>query len=145
MARIYRPRPPRIQQSLSDSCWAAVLESWSNADRRIPQQQESALITRYGEGATGGITPDTKIPQIASRFGLQWGGFAADALDGYLTRHLPNSHVFCAYRTGRFLHAVLIYGYAGSNVHVMDPRGPSYATRLLSWLTQRAPFAMMRR
>lgn len=145
MARIYRSRPPRVQQSLGNSCWAAVLESWSNADPRIPQQQESALIARYGEGPTGGITPGQKIPQLARRFNLQWGGFDGAALDGYLTEHLPNSHVFCAYRTGAFLHAVLVYGYSGSNAHVMDPRGPSHLTRSLSWLTGRAPFAMMRR
>jgi len=145
MPRIYRPRPPRVGQSLNDSCWAAVLESWSNADRRISQQQESVLIAQYGEGSTGGITPAQKIPRLASRCGLQWGGFEGSALDGYLTQHLPNSHVFCAYRTGAFLHAVLIYGYAGDSIHAMDPRQPSYVTRSLSWLTGRAPFAMMRR
>lgn len=145
MVRLYRQRPPRIRQSLQDSCWAAVIESWSTVTPRISRQQESALIGRYGEGPTGGITPAQKIPALARALQLQWGGFEGPALDGYLRAHLGRSHVFCAHRAGRFQHAVLIYGYDGNNVHFMDPRNGTYETQGRQWLQQRGPFAMMRR
>ena len=71
MTRLYRQRPPRVGQSLSDSCWAAVIESWSTIDRRVPRQAEDSLIAGYGEGPTGGINPATKIPELARLLGLR--------------------------------------------------------------------------
>lgn len=143
MTQISRPRPPRIQQSLADSCWAAVLESWSTIDNRIAVQNEQALIDRYGEGDTGGITPAMKIPMLARAFGLRWGGYASSALHGHLLQYLPTSHVFCAYRNGQFQHAVLVYGYDGTTLRIMDPYGGEHRTRTLTWLRNRGPYAIM--
>src|SRR5205823_2639440 len=98
-----------VAESLEDSCWAAVLESWSRADPRIPRSRQGALVARWGEGSAGGITPRTKIPVIAETLGLAWGGFPPDDLVGYVRDHLQHSHLFCAYTRGRFTHAILIY------------------------------------
>ena len=121
---ISRVRPRIVAQTHVDSCWAAVLESWSLVDHRIPRQHQQQLIHRWGEGGTGGITPLTKIPLIASALGLFWGGFAPDALVGYLENHLHTSHVFCAYTRGAYTHAILIYRFSDrNNVSYMDPDG----------------------
>ena len=58
---------------------------------------------------------------------------------------MRGSDLFCAYRSGRFQHAVLIYGYDGNNVHALDPRQSAHVTLARSWLEGRAPIAMMRR
>lgn len=79
-AGINRRPPPRVRQTRIDSCWAATLESWSRIDSRLPSTSEAEMIETYGEGPTGGITPITKIPQIADRFGLYYGGFNGDSL-----------------------------------------------------------------
>lgn len=58
---ISRILPPLVAQTLDDSCWAAVLASWSRVDPRIPALHQADLVRRWGEGATGGITPAAKI------------------------------------------------------------------------------------
>jgi len=75
MAIISRTCPGWVRQTLENSCWAAVLESWSRADPRMMRLRQQSLIATWGEGPTGGITPVTKIPQIAAAYNLQWGGF----------------------------------------------------------------------
>lgn len=143
MALISRQRPPRVRQSLEDSCWASVLESWSRADARIAEQEESSLIERYGEGPTGGITPASKIPLMARSLGLRWGGYASSALHDHLLRFLPSSHIFCAYRNGQYQHAVLVYGYNGRILRIMDPYRGQHRTRPLTWFRERGPYAIM--
>ena len=145
MAVRTRRQPPRVGQALANSCWAAVLESWSGIDSRIPRQQEQALITRFGEGPTGGITPGTKIPMIAATLHLQWGGFAGASLSDYLLERLQSSHVFCAYREGRFMLSVLVYKFDESRVTFMDPRTASLGSCALNWITLRDPLVLMRR
>lgn len=145
MPDINRLQPPRIRQALTDSCWAAVIESWSKMASAIPSQQESRLVSRWGEGATGGITPSTKVPQIANALGLAWGGFPGPALGGYLARELGSSHIFCAYPNGIFAHAVLIYRLSDrGNVSFMDPATGQYRWRPLSWFAGKHTLALMR-
>ena len=143
---ITRRMPPIVAQTLEDSCWAAVLESWSRVDPQIPDLRQDALVRRWGEGPTGGITPVRKIPAIAETYGLAWGGFPSSALEGYLRQHLPRSHVFCAYTRGTFTHAVLIYLLSGRrNISYMDPDDGHYRWRPLSWFLQRGDYALMRK
>jgi hypothetical protein len=143
---ITRRMPPIVAQSLADSCWAAALESWSRVDPQINDVRQDALISTWGEGATGGITPALKIPRIAQAYHLGWGGFAPTAFEGYLRDHLRGSHVFCAYNRGPFLHAVLVYRLSDrGNVSYMDPDGGHDRWKPLRWFTQRGPYVLMRK
>jgi hypothetical protein len=139
--------PPHVAQTLEDSCWAAVLESWSRVDLCLVRQEQSALIARWGEGPTGGITPARKIPLIAHALGLQWGAFRSGReVSSYLQRHLPDSHIFFAYTVSRqFTHSVLIYRLEGDDLWVMDPDRGRHRRRSLSWLGTRDPFVLLRR
>ena len=141
-----RHRPPIVAQTHVDSCWAAVLESWSIVDGRIPRQHQQPLIHRWGEGGTGGITPLTKVPVISASLGLSWGGSDSDGLVTYLESHLPESHVFCAYRRGAFCHAILIYRFSDRNN--IPPHGSRRRPRPLerhAVVPSRRPYTLMRR
>ncbi|HOU65674.1 MAG TPA: hypothetical protein PK861_06525 [Thermomonas sp.] len=149
---IHRKPPPRVRQTRLDSCWAATIEAWSRADSRIPLVTEGELIANYGEGATGGITPRDKIPPIAEFFDLFYGGYNGPDLKGYLLKHLPHSHVFCAYRRDLTnWHAVLIYRLSGHNptdltdVSYMDPDGGSYRWKTLEWFKQHGGLMVLMR
>lgn len=116
--------PPLVRQTRQDSCWAAVLESWSRADRRMPQGlQQQQLIDQWGEGPTGGINPEVKIPRIAAAYGLQVPRESFRFVLSYLERHLDSSYVFCASSVpgSIYMHSVLVYGIRGSNILTMDP------------------------
>lgn len=143
---ITRHLPAIVAQTQLDSCWAAVLESWSRTDSRVGHQRQADLVRRWGEGPTGGITPATKIPMISNVLGLAWGGFAGPTLGRYLTDHLPRSHVFCAYTRGAYTHAVLIYRLSErGNVSYMDPDGGHDRWHPLSWFAGRGPFVLLRK
>lgn len=145
---VLRRPPPRIAQTLTDSCWAAVLESWSRIDSRIAAQTQAALIEAYGEGESGGITPTTKIPALCSAFGLEYRVFVGRELQHYLQEHLPHSHVFCAYKRESFAHAVLIYRLSGpsqNHVSYMDPDGGYHRWHSLEWFAERGPMVVMRK
>ena len=126
----HRNRPPMVRQTLPDSCWAAALESWSRADPRVGggslRQQE--LISRWGEGTTGGITPTAKIPVIASSLGLQTPTGSFRYVTAFLERTLAGSYVFCVYFDAQsgYMHTVLVYGVENGRVTAMDPNvGPA--------------------
>lgn len=143
---ITKQRPPTEVQHLKNSCWAAVIESWSRADKNIPVQLQRSLYRRWGEGPTGGITPKTKIPVIAQALGLQWGGFRSSELCGYITQHLRNSYVFVAYTvSSQYTHAVLVYYLDNNHIAYMDPYRGEYIMRSRGWIEQKGPFAVMRR
>ena len=141
---IHRKPPRRIQQTRSFSCWAAVLESWSRADARIPTVTEEEMIAAYGQDQNGGITPLTKIPVIAARFGFKYDVFSGKELGEYLRKHLAHSHVFCAAQRGSTSHAVLIYRLSGQtltgltpDVSYMDPDGGCYRFNTLACFVER--------
>ena len=145
---ILRQPPPRISQTLTDSCWAAVLESWSKVDSRIAAQTQATMIQTFGEGATGGITPTTKIPALCSAFGLQYRVFVGSELQHYLQQHLAHSYVFCAYRRETFAHAVLIYRLSGrslTHVSYMDPDGGYHRWHSTEWFSANGPMVVMRK
>lgn len=145
---VTRPSPPRVAQRLSDSCWAASLESWSRAEGSFPNQSQNPLIRRFGEGPTGGITPWAKIPLFAQVFQLHWAGVESRNAVTYLTQNLSRSYVFCAYSVGTFTHSILIHrlDLEAGNVRVMDPDGGHYVVRTTRWFeTMRGGFIMMRR
>jgi hypothetical protein len=144
MAIISRTCPGWVRQTLENSCWAAVLESWSRADPRMMRLRQQSLITTWGEGPTGGITPVTKIPQIAAAYNLQWGGFRSGELTGFLTNHLASSYIFCAYTIPGWTHAVLIYRLRDNDVAFMDPDYGRYRVKSLTWIENHGPFAVMR-
>ena len=144
---IERSLPPVVGQTLDDSCWAAVLESWSRIDDRFGQHlSQSRLISTYGEGPTGGITPASKIPLIAMNYNLVWEMSAFRRLPSYFARYLPTSHIFCAYQTQRqFMHSVLIYRVSDINfARFMEPAEPArYWGQSLDWFSERGPFVLM--
>ncbi len=146
MADIVRLRPPEVAQSLTDSCWAATLESWSTIESQIPQQQQQTLINALGEGPTGGITPHVKIPLISRQFGMIWQVFEGSGLKQYINQHLPTSHLMCVFTVGAFSHAVLVYKFTEPDrVVVMDPREGRYRWFSIGWLQNRRQVMMMRR
>jgi len=147
MAVIARAVPFPIEQTLADSCWAAVLECWSLVDPRFDRLRQAELIRQWGEGETGGITPELKIPVMSGVYRLIGVGFNAGELGSYIRRHLARSHIFVAYTRGQFMHSVLVYrmGEGASDVSFMDPDGGQYRTRPMRWLDNRGPFVVMRR
>ena len=153
MATIFRNIPPSVVQTLEDSCWAAVLESWSHVDPRFnPQLHQSSLIRTFGEGETGGITPASKIPAIAGNFNLARDTLGASGFLGYLTRYLPTSHIFCSITVRQFMHSVLIHSLfdnrdmlGGVRVRYMDPNDGLHHGQSLEWFQQRAPLLVMRK
>lgn len=143
---ITRRFPPIVAQTLTDSCWAAALESWTRVDPRMADRRQAALIQQWGEGPTGGITPAAKIPVIAGAMGLAWGGFDANGLVPYITQHLPNSHIFCAYTRGGFTHAVMIYRLSDrGNISYMDPDGGHDRWKPITWFQARGPYVLIRK
>ena len=154
MANIFRNIPPSVVQTLEDSCWAAVLESWSHVDPRFnPQLHQNNLIRRFGEGDTGGITPVSKIPAIAMACDLSYLDYqSGDGFLGYLTRYLPTSHIFCSITVRQFMHSVLIHSLfdnrdmlGGVSVRYMDPNDGLHHGQSLEWFQQRAPLLVMRK
>ena len=94
MATIQRNIPPSVAQTLQDSCWAAVLESWSRIDPRFnPHLSQRSLIHSSGEGDTGGITPVSKIPMIAWSHNLAWELSEGPRLLECLARYLATSQI----------------------------------------------------
>ena len=143
---ITRRLPPMVAQTHADSCWAAVLESWSRVDPGMQPTRQAMLVRLLGEGPDGGITPSTKVPVIADTLGLAWGGFGAAGMERHVRRHLPDGHLFCAYSRGRLLHAVLIYRLSDrGNLSFMDPDGGEARWRPLDWFRLRGPYVLMRR
>jgi len=142
---IARHCPPWVRQTLEDSCWAAVLEAWSLVDPRLPTLMQQPLIDHLGEGPTGGITPERKIPPISRAYGLAWAAHRSGEAVGYIRRNLPTSHLFVAYSNGTFLHSVLVYRLRDNDVSFMDPYDGHYKNRPHSWLEAKGPFVMMRK
>jgi len=143
MSLISRACPECVYQTLENSCWAAVLESWSIVEPRIPRQHQQDLIDRWGEGRTGGITPDRKVPTIAAEFAMRYRALEGGNLENYLRLNLPDSHIFCAYTLPGYTHAVLIYMLGQDRLAFFDPNGGYYRVRDLEWIEQRGPFAVM--
>ncbi len=145
MPLISRACPETVVQSLENSCWAAVLESWSIVEPRIQRQHEQNLIDRWGEGPTGGITPARKLPTVAAEFGMAYTGLAGGYLENYLRLYLHDSHIFCAYTLPGFTHAVLIYMLGPDRLAFFDPHRGHYRVRDLEWIEQKGPFAVLRK
>ncbi len=124
-----RSQPIPVKQTLADSCWAAVLQSWSYADIRIHDENgylhEMDLVKLYGVGKTGGMPPATQWPTVCQRFGLSYTPVRAEDIWDYLREKLPGGYVFCALRRPPGSHAVLIYKFneETATVSFMDPDG----------------------
>jgi hypothetical protein len=140
---IGRACPYDVRQTLENSCWAAVLESWSRVDPRLPRLNHDDLVDRWGEGSTGGITPSRTVPFIAAAFDLRYSGLEGGYLEGYLRLNMPTSHVFCAYTLPGYTHAVLIYQLGQDRLAFFDPNGAVYRVRDIEWIEQRGPFVVM--
>jgi len=148
MPAIMHQPPPRVGQRLSDSCWAAVLESWSGATPApFSLQRQEELIQRHGEGATGGITPAEKVPLLAGRLGLTWKVEQGAKINHYINQHLRSGLIFCAYPIRNFCHAVLIYGADTSGrIAIMDPNhGGRFSSHSDTWFAGRGNLILMRK
>lgn len=142
---IRKTKPPREVQHLDDSCWAAVLVSWSQAESKIPVQKQKDLYTKWGEGKTGKITPEKKLPMLAKHYDLVWGGYKSNELSTYIERHLNKSYLFVAYKQdSKNHHAVLVYYLDKDNIEYMDPYKGEYIKQKRSWIEQRGPFGVLR-
>jgi hypothetical protein len=150
LACIFRLFPVLVTQTLQDSCWAAVLESWPRVDSRFNHHLSQAVLIRaYGEGDTGGITPASKIPMIAASLNLNWTTCGGSGLVDYLRQHLAASYIFCGYSVRQFIHSVLIYYYdeepSGPIVQFMDSDGGRLVRRPVDWVESHAPLVLMRK
>lgn len=128
MPDVVQPPPPRVRQTLENSCWAAVLDSWSRAAHWPTRLEQAALIAQWGEGPTGGITPEVKIPAIASAYGLNMPTTRFRWVGNYLREHLAASYIFCVYfdPLTNYMHTVLVFRMGDRDVHAMDPNGGFY-------------------
>jgi hypothetical protein len=127
-----QPVPPSVEQIWEDSCWAAVLESWSLADPRLSLSSQAGstapevieqeeLANAWGEGSTKKIVP-SKLEEICSALSLRWRVCTVSNFQSYVELYLPQSHLLCAYtRNGDQRHAVLIYKCDGDGATYMDP------------------------
>jgi hypothetical protein len=148
MPAIMHQPPPLVGQRLSDSCWAAVLESWSRATPTpFATQQQEALIQRHGEGRTGGITPLQKVPLLAGQLGLAWKVERGAQINHYINQHLRSGLIFCAYPIGNYCHAVLIYGAdTTGRIAIMDPNhGGRHTSHADTWFARRGNLILMRK
>lgn len=148
-----QPTPPSVEQLWEDSCWAAVLESWSLADPRISISSDSTLevieqeelANVWGDGATKKIAP-SKLEDICSALGLRWRVCTPNNFQSYVELYIRQSHLLCAYtRNGDQKHAVLIYRCDSDGAAYMDPDGGGYWKCNWSWFTNRADLIMLRR
>jgi hypothetical protein len=147
-AGIHRKPPPKVRQTMKNSCWAATLESWSRADSRIPTVTEAQMLHDFNpEGSQeGGINGDTVLDSIKQRFGFKSGKFTASQFEENLLEHLPHSHIFCTIRLEAGSHALLIYRLSGpklTTVSYMDPDGGYYGFATLKEFGRHTPLAMM--
>ncbi|MHC1743590.1 MAG: hypothetical protein AB9873_11220 [Syntrophobacteraceae bacterium] len=150
MTLIFKRFPVLVSQTLQDSCWAAVLHSWSRVEPRFGRRlSQEALIGSYGEGDTGGITASSKIPMIAASFNLDWTTCGRSGLADYVRQHLVSSYIFCGYSVSQFMHSVLVYYYdedsSGPLVQFMDPDGGRFVRRGTDWLENHSPLVLMRK
>lgn len=164
IALIFRRFPALVAQTMPDSCWAAVLESWSRVEPRFGRRlRQAALVETYHDTDTGGITPASKIPRIAADYNLAWTTCfhsheanvqpaqtgEQESLAGYLRQYLAGSYVFCGYSVRQFMHSVLIYYYdedsSGPLVQFMDPDGGRFVRRGTDWLEDQSPLVLMRK
>jgi len=151
MDPVAKPTPPQKRQSLADSCWAAVLSSWSFVDMRLWGEggmplMEMALVQEFGEGPTGGLNPQKTFPELCKRFRLSGDGYFADAMWSYVRDNLASSYIFCAYRRTNYHHAILIYklDYDSSEFYFMDPDGGKLRHEKQSYFMDRSPLLLAR-
>jgi hypothetical protein len=129
----YRARPPANQQNLTDSCWAAALDSFTRITAGVPTMRERDLITTYGTGPTGALDA-AHLESL--RTALRAHGVQIDLLP-YLNMpydledRLRKSHVVLARQvSGNDWHAWVVYG-VDNYVMYMDPRDGAFHT--LNW------------
>jgi len=165
MVSYSKPVPVSFTQTYDESCWAAVLESWSLSDTRLaidpskmgvpPSVQtsvieEDSLCDAWGEGSTRKITP-TKLDKIAYACSLRWKVLSSPSdtgqlLEDYIVAHLGRSYLFCAYTLRPDeLHSVLIYRIHDGGASYMDPGDGGYYWCNFTWFHNRRKLIMMRR
>lgn len=115
--------PRLVAQTRADSCWAAVLDSWSHTrPHPFAPITQAAAIRRWAMGPTGGIAVPYVLPMIAGALGLAYAGIRGAEFEERLGKALPRGLVMCAYPVTGGVHAVLIWGFAADgSVSYMDP------------------------
>ena len=127
----YRMRPPLNKQDDDNTCWAAVLDSFSRVTGNVPNLNESDLVSRFGDGSQkGGLTP---WRLFALTIYLRVYGLQVDLIDPYLPfkyeveDRLRKSHVILMYNIkDADWHAWLVYG-VDNWLCFMDPRTGEYS------------------
>lgn len=124
----YRARPPLNRQNLTDSCWAAALDSFSRTTAGVPTMREPDLVTSFGTGTTGGLN-GANLQRLTTHLGRH--GVTVDlihtlSLPYDIEDRLRLSHVVLARQVGATAwHAWLVYGI-DNWVSYMEPRTGTY-------------------
>lgn len=125
----YRARPPLNRQNLTDSCWAAALDSFSRITPGVPTLRERDLITSYGVGTTGGLNGAnlTRLKtELETRHHMKVDLIGTLSMPYDIEDRLKKSHVIIARQIGPTAwHAWLAYGI-DNWVMYMEPRTGSY-------------------
>ena len=159
---ILRQPPPRLDQSWTHSCWAAVMTSWSRVDSRFPKLLEGPLVQTYGgkiernperkgerpRPKGGGLDSLNQVPKICAEYGLVWRVFStAGQLQDFLLKNLQHSHVLCSVQLGPGnSHALLIYRLSGrdmNHISYMDPDGGYHRSQTVEYFAEYAPLLVM--
>lgn len=110
----YRMRPPLIKQRLANSCWAAVLDSFSRVTKDVPRLRESELVSDFGLASNAGGLNATGVTNLTTRLatdGVSLQLIGTLSLPYDIEDRLRKSHVIAMYNvSGNDWHAWLVYG-----------------------------------
>ena len=138
---MYRQRQPTIvTQSMRDSCWAAILESWGSMESEIPNRTQAEWLAEgrpwelARRGPEGGVSGPTLIRLIGEHVPhSHWEIINSSQPPGALGQRLPDllrtGHVVCIYQNApNFHHGVMVFDLEDDALSVMDPDGGQIRT-----------------
>lgn len=136
--------PGKVQQTGSETCWAAVMEVWlaSTPGRRNRTQAELVQDYIYSGRTDGQMTTVAAEAQMAYTSPPLETGSNGSLDPAFIADKLQNKgYVVLGYnledQTG---HLVLVYGITDYIVAVMDPDGGVYGSKMVSWFQDRVWF-----
>lgn len=127
----YKGRPPLNKQNLTNSCWAACIDSFSRATAGVPTYTESALIQSYGVGTNGGLNLSNlnKVQTELAKHRVKHDLISQSNFTPHLIEEkLKMSYLMLMYQTqinSTDWHAILVYGIDNWLIY-MDPRKGTY-------------------
>ena len=154
---MYLKLPRYVKQTMTNSCWAAGMESWLEQVPYGAKRTQAELIAEYATQADGGLVAIASngsgrdFESLASDFSIEYAVLRGSTLTlDYIDDKLRYGHVIVAYNMGpNSSHANVVYGVGYPTggqrmVSVMDPNVTTshsstglYRNRVLSFYSSR--------